>query len=59
MKFVTNIKPIKMKKVITTFEIVPAIGFMAGYDKCSGLIIVIPFLSIAIKIQKKPHVKLI
>lgn len=47
-----HLKPIKMKKVITTFETVPAIGFMVGYDKYAGLIILIPFLSIAIKIQE-------
>lgn len=40
-------------KVSLEFELIPAIGVLVGYEKEAGIVIMLPFVCINIKREKK------
>ena len=47
----------KSLKFKVEIQAIPAIGFVIGYDDFGGLVIMIPFVSVTIKRDKKKHIE--
>ena len=47
----------KSLKIKVEIQAIPAIGFVIGYDDFGGLVIMIPFVSVTIKRDKKKRIE--